>query len=395
MNVTMKALLARGISSPVAENLVFQGLTLSLLQQSSTEHLKALGLDEDQVRAIRGGGRPPIPDANLLRVLFESKWCCCVCRDPKRGIVVHHIEPWEESRSHDEENLAVLCPVHHSEAHTEHELTLNLTRARLRELKEEWKAEVQRQDKQVIAGLIGAPNVYWDLINVERLLDVLDVKAIAASESAYYGRTLAEGLISKDGIPLPRKWLPDLENSFYWLAAYEGRTVYRYLKSLLETLMSRVHVVPLNTLWTRSDIASLGPGKLVLVQGAFYFRNEATGCRGPKQIRIGYRQSKGIRVQFTFDGWECCSASSWHTNLSGRHIASALLITRGVSQDRRHLILHSTVIAIGSWIERLPGDCSTDWFRDSNRPKASVTSPVPWVDDEQALDDLDDGETAG
>jgi len=71
----------------------------------------------------------------MNKLLFESGWACCVCGKTSGGIIVHHIEKYSESHSHDEDNLVVLCLNHHGEAHTKRELSINLTPDRLRAFK--------------------------------------------------------------------------------------------------------------------------------------------------------------------------------------------------------------------------------------------------------------------
>ena len=67
----------------------------------------------------------------MNKVLFESRYTCCVCRDRSGGIIVHHIEKYSESHSHDEDNLVVLCLNHPGEGHTKRELGIHLTPDRL------------------------------------------------------------------------------------------------------------------------------------------------------------------------------------------------------------------------------------------------------------------------
>ena len=117
-NPTEKALLARGFDSELAASIRQRGYTLESLKLADDESLFALGLSQAQVGLLRREPRPPIPMEDLTRVLFDNRWVCCVCRDASRPIIVHHIQEWSESRSHAPANLAVLCSVHHGEAHT-------------------------------------------------------------------------------------------------------------------------------------------------------------------------------------------------------------------------------------------------------------------------------------
>ena len=138
---TKKALLSLGIDSATAQHLIQQGFSAATLKAQSVDSMRALGLSEHQIGNIVASERPPIPEATLSSILFKSKWTCCVCRDSARAVVVHHLVPWSESRSHAEDNLVVLCQAHHDEAHTVRQLSLNLTPERIRDARSRWYAE--------------------------------------------------------------------------------------------------------------------------------------------------------------------------------------------------------------------------------------------------------------
>jgi len=122
----------RGFDSETANRLVKEGYTLSSLTTLDEKTLSSLNISEELVDIIRKGKRPPIPSETMNKLLFESGWACCVCGKTSGGIIVHHIEKYSESHSHDEDNLVVLCLNHHGEAHTKRELGINLTPDRLR-----------------------------------------------------------------------------------------------------------------------------------------------------------------------------------------------------------------------------------------------------------------------
>jgi HNH endonuclease len=131
MNKTEASLLSRGVDSGRAHVLASQGLTIGKLKQKTEEELISIGLS-DYVRGnLLSETRPPIPSGTLTRLLFENRWQCCVCREPQKPIVVHHIVEWAISRSHDKDNLAVLCVEHHVAAHTQSDLSVNLIRCEL------------------------------------------------------------------------------------------------------------------------------------------------------------------------------------------------------------------------------------------------------------------------
>jgi len=140
---TNKALLGYGIDSNLANQLVQGGYSVASLKTLPLEALIGLGLSTLQAKVILTPERPSIPVATLNAVLYKARWTCCICRDHKRGIVVHHLSPWSESKSHDEDNLVVLCVDHHDEAHTLRQMSLTLTPDRIRKARSRWLVEAE------------------------------------------------------------------------------------------------------------------------------------------------------------------------------------------------------------------------------------------------------------
>ena len=143
---TFNALMARGFDSETANRLESSGYTLNSLKALDADGLRALNIPEELIQSILRESRPQIPLETLTKVLYESRTTCCVCRDRSQGIVVHHIHEYRDSRSHNEDNLVVLCLNHHGEAHTKRELQLNLNSERLREIKKRWLEDVKEYD---------------------------------------------------------------------------------------------------------------------------------------------------------------------------------------------------------------------------------------------------------
>lgn len=151
MNKTYNALIGRGIDSEKANNVVKKGLTIRDLSSCSQAVLDEIGLSTFELEVILKSSRPAIPEDTVTRLLYKSRSICCICRSENGAIVIHHIKEWNESFSHSEENLVILCLVHHDEAHTKKELSLNLTPDRIRNAKEQWENEVKRQDIYFLA----------------------------------------------------------------------------------------------------------------------------------------------------------------------------------------------------------------------------------------------------
>ena len=49
-----------------------------------------------------------------IRVKVKNKRTCCICHDANKEIQIHHIDGNRNNTA--EENLAILCLVHHSQA---------------------------------------------------------------------------------------------------------------------------------------------------------------------------------------------------------------------------------------------------------------------------------------
>ncbi len=146
---TLNALLTRGIDTVTASRLVSENYTIQDLQLKTLDELVSLGISKLQAGHLLDR-RPPIPEDIFLKVLHDSKWVCCICRDKNLGIIVHHIVKWSKSKRHYYDNLAVLCLHHHDEAHTKKELTLMLPPDRIKKVRDIWYKQVLSQDNSVI-----------------------------------------------------------------------------------------------------------------------------------------------------------------------------------------------------------------------------------------------------
>ena len=156
-------------------------------------------------------------------LLYKSRFCCCVCRDNKKPIIIHHIVAWEKSHSHHEDNLVVLCPLHHVEAHTKSDLSLNLTPDRLKSFKNQWLCEVRQKDTEVINSLANSDYACWDYFNVYRIFEIAEKMDIEYKKlkSFHYMHSLS--FVDDFGKLLPMsQWKFSSQSSSYWLNFYEG-----------------------------------------------------------------------------------------------------------------------------------------------------------------------------
>jgi len=91
------------------------------------------------------------PTSEELRteLIIKSNDSCCICQNP--FIHAHHIDFNSQNDVFD--NLAPLCPNHHSLAHTKSSMTLNLTQERIKAIRDKWYDTCENR-RQVVVQVI-------------------------------------------------------------------------------------------------------------------------------------------------------------------------------------------------------------------------------------------------
>lgn len=92
--------------------------------------------------------RNEIPAELAAKVLFLSKRICCVCRERRKPIQIHHLD--EDPSNSREDNLAVLCFECHHETKIRGEFDRKLDIHQIVLFRDEWHA--------IVAGNRRAPN---------------------------------------------------------------------------------------------------------------------------------------------------------------------------------------------------------------------------------------------
>lgn len=340
-NRTELALMARGINSHKAYELKEAGHTVGSLQQLDKAALLKLGLQKDIIENLHGDGRPKIPEKNLIQALFNSRFTCCICHEPKRPVIVHHIREWASSRDHDLDNLAVLCDIHHNEAHTKRELSRNLTRGRIRKLKAMWEEEAKQFDANAILRMgrsVGVEYLYFNhhrLFNLARSLGI-DLKELSG------GRNIP-GIHDADGNLVARA-----TGTSWMYEGGDGNTLAYYVKRVLEAVIQNISAMNISDNLDRVYMnAVLQPDMFIIVSGAHYFSSNREITRGPGQTSTGYRKANGVKIAFTFDKWETTSNSAKYRWLTGRQDVSCIVrVVKMSHEEDGTLLIEGTVIAI-------------------------------------------------
>jgi hypothetical protein len=96
-------------------------------------------------------GRKPrekIPEDIAARVMFDSDRTCCVCRETRKEVQIHHID--EDPSNNSPENLAVLCFEHHDETQRKGGFGRKLNATQVRLYRDDWHKRIaQRRDRLV------------------------------------------------------------------------------------------------------------------------------------------------------------------------------------------------------------------------------------------------------
>ena len=343
-NPTEKALIARGFDSGLAFSLRRAGQTLDSLNRAEDPTLIALGLSQDQILIIRQEPRPPIPQVNLTKVLFASRWICCVCRNPDRPIVVHHIREWASSRDHSTQNLAVLCQEHHDEVHTTHRLSQNLTPARIVQLKMMWETEVIRKDALAIQQGSQLQAEIWFYFNHTRLFELALELGVDTSTLPCYPHVVNVGVCTQEGAIIAEA----PSGSFMYANNPNRQSLYGYVHGMLKAVLNEATVRNISDYLDRGLVGcDFVPGDLVFVQGSHTFAPQKPAPTG-LQLSKGVRRVNGVVVSFVFDLSEATSASAWSLWLRGRENIGSLLRVQRVQRLDGKLCVECTVLAIRS-----------------------------------------------
>jgi hypothetical protein len=374
LNPTVAALMQRRVDSDKARALHAAGYTLAKLKVMKIEALRGLGLGEEPVAAILGGRRVALPFENLARVLWSNRYTCCVCRDPSLAIIVHHIEPWAESRDHGTHNLAVLCLEHHARAHRRGDLEQNLTPQQLKQYKTAWEEEVARLDARAILDASRIEGHHWWWFNHVRVLELAQQLGIKLTRLTRYLPAFACGAVDRFGSPSHEG-----EVRSYMYEGGNGIRLYGYMREVVESVLAQSAVFNISD---DLDPGFLGRvisrGDLILVEGRHFFRPLTKVMEGPGQASEVRREANHVRVSFTIDRYEAVASSSWAGWLKGVQSASSILRVQQVEHGGGKLHLHCTGLAIGSPLRGL-STRSYAWPTWQQRDESADDEEEDWL----------------
>jgi hypothetical protein len=372
MRLTQKALMARGLDSETALDLARKGWTLSKIKQTNVDDLANAGFSVEFIKNLSKEGRPPIPDQVLMKVLFDNRFQCCVCRNPNRPIIIHHIDEWAKSHSHAIENLAVLCLEHHDAAHSKKILSQNLDRKTLLALKKSWEEQVKVSDARAILDAMKLEYSTWNYINELRVFEISNELGLTPVQSKWGLNAVAKGVAGINGLPTP---ILNDDGMFWMYEGAYGIDRYFYTSYALNEVIQHLEVVNISDYLEKGLLTyALAPGDFIFVQGSHVFSplGQKRSGKGRGQICQGTRRANGVEVTFVFDRWEATSSSAKSCWLVGTRDQGSLVQVKDVSRSEGNLIVRGTVLGISSNFGKLKKrEYAQRWL--SWRPKVSGT----------------------
>ena len=351
INRTDAALMGRGLDRALAAKLRKEKWTLSKLKVATDAKLKALGLSQRAVKAIRAGARSEVPFASLASVLIANRFTCCVCRDPEKSIVVHHIEEWAVSHDHSPANLCVVCLQHHDRAHTKSELSRNLTPDLIRESKRRWEDAVRLRDAQAIIQASRTRSDTWLYFNHIRLFELARSLKINLRDLSGYKPALRAGHIDTSGTLKKRS-----QAYGYMYEGGDGTTLYHYVRDVLEAIFNRVTVLNVSDLLNGGLLAALTKsGDFILLQGltSFSHPRRAVEPEGPGQTATGTRTANNVKVSFHIDRWEATSSSARNVWLRGSNAVATVMRLVKIETKKGKTEVQGTALAIAHGLDEM------------------------------------------
>lgn len=280
------------------------------------------------------------------RLLYESAFTCCVCKDPKADVEIHHMD--HDPSNNVETNLVVICKNCHSKAHSTNSMARNLTPNRLKAIKIRWLSEVKLNASKAMLPSSNMEQAMWTFINHQRLPDVMRAKGVKFNSSRL-NPLINKGMLNEDGLPIfhlpPKKGeFSTIYDRFEWDISMQIHDLYR---DAVDRLIIKSNPIELGAIWGRKNIKTLvKPGDICFCLRGFNFsRGEIS--RG-EENRLVVGRSKGVEIRFMANTRHMWGYSAILSNFVGSSFCATLLLVKNIFVEDKYLVVEGTPLAMGA-----------------------------------------------
>ena len=304
-------------------------------------------------------GRKQIPKPLKHKIMYESQYVCSVCQ--RQACQIHHIDG--DNSNNQEDNLIVLCSIHHDEAHTKRQLSQNLNVDALRNAKKSWEEQVlaKRNSSATVSGQLSTASsspiasigITWGYINHRRVGQIAKPNLLGPEDKKYFEYCKERGLIDQRGI-LIKPTNTTLSSNYFNNTIYDWyqhgddqrlHLAYSQLVDQISEMTSPIHLESKNLTKTRV-LQLVNPGSFIFLNRGFFFKCvEETQENQHRQVHTFKRK---VSVQFYVDTIDMFGTTSISISFSGHKSCAAFLQIKSIEEiaDGK-LILHCTPIALG------------------------------------------------
>lgn len=300
--------------------------------------------------------RPTIPAPIRQKVIYDSAFACAVCQ--KNGAHIHHID--QNNTNNELKNLVLLCQNHHEEAHTKHQLSQNLTAARLRHFQESWLQQVREKREQAtsassqreLADSFFSVGVTWGYINHRRVSQMLTPEILKCVDQILLARCENAGMIDHRGIITPPKNtsppLSYLSGTVYDLFNHlNGNALHILYSEFVDEIARIVQPIQLEAQsWTKTFTRTmLVANKFIFFKKAQYFKTVSKDNENAKVRVRTFR--KNIEIEYFVDSRDMFGTTSITCSFSGHQTRSSFVQIKSINEKGGKLILACTPVALG------------------------------------------------
>lgn len=287
-----------------------------------------------------------IPKELEQAILYKSARTCCICRNPKNSVQIHHID--QNPSNNKESNLVAICGRCHDEAHTHHQLSKNLTANSLKKSKQSWEAEVSSRASAAMIPRSNFNHATWSFINHQRIPEIL--KALGEHFDPTMLRSLKlYGIVDSSGIPI----LKTLKSPHGLVTIYDrlewddALRFHEFYVDAVNRIIKKSNPIELGAIWRASDMKALiKPGQICFCLRGFRFKKFKTTKF--EETRFVYARAKKIEIRFLANTRHMFGNSALYTTFNGHSFIAALLLVKNVSTKNGLLIIDTTPLALGT-----------------------------------------------